>query len=73
MKKYFTKEDIKTVIELWNTKTKEEIAEQLGRSVYSITYISSAIRKAGYDLPRKSIKHERGQFIKRILKEEGYI
>ena len=51
--KFWVKEEIKTVMTQWDTKTKQELAEELGRTTEQISYIVMHIRKAGYDLPKK--------------------
>ncbi len=65
----FTKDEIKKMIQLWETKTIPELAEELDRSISSVHYISKRIRVAGYDLPKKNWPNSVDSLIKEVLKE----
>lgn len=65
----FTKDEISTVINLWTSKTTEEIANNLGINVQQVNYITTQIRKTGYRLPKKhKIGHLRN-LIEEVIKE----
>lgn len=61
----FTKENIREVMDLWESKTTDQIAEKLGVNRNSITYIANIIRKEGVRLPKK---HRVG-YIRGLIKE----
>ena len=63
--KPYTAQDIRAVVRLWESKTTDEIAAELGRSKQSVGYIANAIRKAGHRLPRK---HKIGS-LQNLIKE----
>ena len=67
----FTKEDIRTVITLWEEKSNQEIAQELGRNTASICYIANAIRKEGFDLPKKTKRGTFNLLVKEVLLEMG--
>ena len=69
MKKYYTKQEIKQVIKLWDEYTIEEIANKLDRTKVSILYIASHIRKCGFKLSRKLRKGTLDGLIKEVLTE----
>ena len=73
MKKLWTKEEIAKVIDLWETKTTEEIAEELERPHTSIGYIAKAIRDSGYALPKKTKKGSILGLVKEVLREKSLI
>ena len=52
--KYFTKEDIKQIIRMWESATLEEIATVMKRDTTSITYLAKKVRMMGYKLSSKS-------------------
>lgn len=72
-KNYFrytwTKESLKSVINLWESKTLDEISKELGVNIQNVIYIASRIRKAGYDLPRKKKRGTVDLLIKEVIKE----
>ena len=68
-KKLWTKSEIKTVVQLWNTKTTAEIADELKRPHPSIGYIAKKIRDAGYDLPKKQRHGTISLLVKEVLRE----
>lgn len=49
----FTKDQIREVMNLWETKSTDEIAEKLGLNKGAISYLANVIRKEGYRLPKK--------------------
>lgn len=52
----WTKGDIKDLISLWDSNTKEEIAATLGCTKEQVGSMVFRVRKAGYELPRKTVK-----------------
>lgn len=73
MKKLWTKDEIKKVIELWESKTTEEIADELRRPHLSIGYIAKKIRDCGYPLSKKRKAGTIMNLVKEVLKEERLI
>ena len=69
----YTKDEVETILKLWNTKTVKEIAEELQRPFNSIIYVAKKIRLAGYNLPKKYSPHKADYLIKTVLKEKGLI
>lgn len=55
-----SKEDIKKLIQLWDTKSIAELMEEMNWPKNKIVSMACEIRKAGYGLTKKrSLKHER--------------
>lgn len=67
--KPFTKQEIKAIIKLWETKTTQEIAAEINRSTGSVQYMANVIRKSGYHLPRKSQKGTIRLLVKEVLND----
>lgn len=65
----FTKDEISTLIKLWETKTISELAEELERPVGSILYLANKIRKVGYKLPKKQTANTASYLIKEVLND----
>ena len=65
--KPWTSAEIKQIVQLWESKTTKEIAEDLGRSVAVIQAVATRIRKAGYPLMRKNRAGELQNLIKETL------
>jgi transposase len=65
----YTKDEIKAVITLWEDKSTQEIAEELGRKTSSIGYIANAIRKEGYRLPKKTKRGTFNLLVKEVIAE----
>ena len=49
----WTKEDIKTLATLWETASKEEIAEKLNITSGQVGSMAQRFKKVGFALPRK--------------------
>ena len=49
----WTKEDIATLATLWETSTKEEIANKIGITPSQVGSMVARFKKVGYKLPRK--------------------
>ena len=71
--RFWTKEEIKTLLDLWSTKTVEEISATLNRPNSSIIGMCAEIRKAGYNLPKKKKTNYRQLLVKEVLVEQGLI
>jgi len=66
--KMWTKEEINTVLNLWETDSKEEIAVKLGRNINSINNMANQIRAIDKRaLPRKHRKGQVGSLIREVL------
>lgn len=65
----WTKDRIKTVMQLWDSKTKEELADELGCEKQHIDYIAWNIRKAGYELSKKTQKATLRKLIGEVIDE----
>lgn len=63
--RYWTKEEIRRMVDLWETKTLEEVAEEMGVKTSRITYMAHQIRKAGYPLAMK----RRTGYIRTLISE----
>jgi len=72
-RKSWTKKDIAAVLDLWETKTKAEIAEQLDVKMWQLTYLIKEIEKAGYKIPKKKQHHQTQILIKEVLKARKLI
>jgi hypothetical protein len=66
----WTKNEVKKVQSMWNTSTKEEICEELNLESHQIMYIVNAMRKAGFDLPKKHKKGQLQNLLREILAEQ---
>lgn len=49
----WTKEQLKSVAELWSTTTTKELCEKFNIEYMQLNYIVHEMRKAGMDLPKK--------------------
>lgn len=49
----WTKREIESVIQLWESKTVKELADELELNEMQINYMAKAIRDAGHKLPKK--------------------
>jgi len=67
LKTGYTKEQIKTLIRMWNSHSIPEITKELGLTAHRISFLANCIRKAGYDLPKKSVMPKNS--LKHILEE----
>ena len=65
----WTKEDIKALIHLWDDNTKKEIADKLGCNASQVGSMVFRVRKAGYSLPRKTVKGIMEGLIKEAISE----
>lgn len=50
----WTKEEIKKLVKMWDDKTKEELAEELGLNEVQIGSMARRIRLLGYPLTKKN-------------------
>ena len=51
--KQWTKQDMLTIKQLWETKTGRQICDELACSPQQLGYIVKQIRLAGFELPKK--------------------
>lgn len=65
----WTKDGIKTVLTMWNSSTKQQIADRLGCSVTSVGIMAFYLRKEGADLPKKTIHGEIRKLVRDVLAE----
>ncbi len=54
----WTQDQIKKLSRLWNDKSSEEIANELGVERKQVIYMAYQIRKAGFELTRKRKRGE---------------
>lgn len=71
--KSWTKNDISTVLDLWETTSNRDLANKLGVKPQQLQYMRMQISKAGYDLPRKRVVGVSQGLIKDVLREKGYM
>jgi hypothetical protein len=69
IRKSWTKQDINTLIELWETSTPKEIADKIGVSINPLNYMRMQIKKAGLILPKKRLVNHYQSLIKEVLSE----
>lgn len=69
-RRYWTKDEIATVIDLWQSSSLDDIALKLQRERKHIVYIAAQIRKAGYQLPKKRINGKLKSLISEVLLEK---
>lgn len=65
----WTKQEIKKLIELWNTHTIAELCKEIDRNRNQIIYMACQIRKSGYPLSRKSTLRVYNGLVKEAIKE----
>ena len=65
----WTKEDIKTVVSLWETTTKGDLANKLGINESQLNTMVMRMRKAGLKLPHKRKNGQAEAFLLATLKE----
>lgn len=49
----WTKEEIKKVLALWDSKTIQELADEIGTTPEAVSYIAFALRKNGFTISKK--------------------
>ena len=65
----WTKDKIKTVLQLWESKTKEELSDELACGTQHIDYIAHRIRKCGYSLTKKTQRETLDKLIQESIAE----
>jgi hypothetical protein len=65
----WTKSEINKVLELWSTHSLKDLCIEIGINYRQIQYITSEIRKAGYNLPRKHVVSSRRALIFECIKD----
>ena len=69
--KMWTKVEIGVVLDLWTTQTASQIANKIGCHSKHVNYIATQMRKAGVDLPRKSVRGYLRTLIEEVKKEHA--
>lgn len=64
---HWTTDEIKTVVNLWETKTNQEIAEELNRTPKAVVQLAAKIRAVGYPLKKKHQRSVLQNLIKQAL------
>ena len=67
----WTKDEIKSLVSLWETKTVDEIAEELKLQRQQITYMAGRIRHNGFKLTRHHRDGVTALLVKEAMKELG--
>lgn len=65
----WTKEEIRTVLELWQDSSVADIAAEIGVDPARVVYIAQQIRRAGYELPKKHIKGRTMSMVEDVIAE----
>jgi len=65
----WTKEEIRTVKNLWETHNTEAIAEIIGRPPSQVSSMAGRLRKAGAHLPKKWRKGSVELLLREVLEE----
>ena len=65
----WTKDELKQVIRLWDSKTKMELAAEIGVTKENLNYIATQLRNAGVKLARKSTRGYLQGLIHEAVKE----
>ncbi|MCJ7804947.1 hypothetical protein MUP35_04435, partial [Patescibacteria group bacterium] len=67
-RKFWTKDEISYILDLWQSKTIDELSNELDRKGNAILYMARKIRQLGYALPRKHRVKIIDNLIKEVLK-----
>lgn len=62
---------LKFVVKNWNTMTKPEILQQTGLSNNQLTNIVFKLRKAGFNMPKKTATGYINNLIQQLINEQG--
>ena len=68
-KRYFTKQEIKSVVKLWKDTSLQDIAKELKMTVIQVAYLAQSIRKAGHKLPKKRKIGQLNFMVKEAMRE----
>lgn len=68
-RKYWTKDELKKFVKLWESKTVPDLAQDFGVSTSTIQGVAGHFRKAGYKLAYKRQKGSVLLMIKEVVKE----
>ena len=71
--KMWTKDEVKKMIDLWESKTVEELCVELNRVPSSVITMAKQIREAGYHLSKKRKVSVKRLMVEETLKELGLI
>ena len=67
--KQYNRDEVRTIINLWNNKSTEEIAAIVGRTTTSILSLSSKLRNLGLNLPKKRSLSIQTKMLKEVVNE----
>jgi len=65
----WTKDEILTVLKMWQSHSVRQIADELGREDWQIANIAFRLRKEGANIPKKRVKGEFEHMIREVLSE----
>lgn len=65
----WTKDELKKVLKMWDSKTTEEIAEELGVKKVQVQGIANKFRKLGVKLAKKHRVGYMNNLMKEVIKE----
>lgn len=71
LKHYWTKEEIKKMIKIWDDYSLDQICEELDLERSQIVSMARQIRKEGYELTSKKKNGVHAKMIKEVLSEIG--
>lgn len=63
------KDEIKKILELWNTMNVVELAKEFNVNKQQLGYIVIQMRKAGFTLPKKHMNGKLQSLLKEVLAE----
>lgn len=71
MKQYhiWTKDEVRKIAQIWETKSIGEIAEELGVRPEQVSYMVGEMRKNGFNLSKKYRRNEIQSMLKEVLAE----
>jgi DNA-binding MarR family transcriptional regulator len=72
-KHMWTKQEIKEVIKLWESSNLNDISEHLNLTISQVQSMAKQIRKAGFNLPKKSKVSTAQKMVKEVLSEMNLI
>ncbi len=65
----WTKDNIKQVINLWDTHTSSQLCEKLGCRAFQLQHIAKNLRRNGVVLPKKHTRGKIDSLIKEVIAE----
>lgn len=67
----WTKDEIRTLVEIWESSTLEEISEKMGVDIPRIKALAARLRKFGWPLAQKHKRGVSGNLIREVAAELG--